>query len=141
MTFDLTQTYTRTFFFSYDSPFSRGNKEKLFEGGFSAHVGKHFLFPVKVILSILALLFIYLYFSKRKILTSITMGMIIGIKLILTLWKCPYFITRTMDVGQSFQQQVYTAKAKCTEHLLLFIYTLIYILLKKTKCTVYILQI
>ncbi|UJR20313.1 hypothetical protein I4U23_023444 [Adineta vaga] len=61
-------------------------KDKRLEESFSAHIGPHSLLIVEVILSILSLLLIYIYFFKHKLIqTSIAMGVIIGIKLILTL--------------------------------------------------------
>ncbi|CAF4364973.1 unnamed protein product [Rotaria sp. Silwood2] len=59
-------------------------KDNRLEKGFSTHVGPYSLLIVEVILSILSLLFIYIYFPKKS-LTSIIMGIIIGIKLIITL--------------------------------------------------------
>lgn len=61
-------------------------KDEQLEQRFSAHVGPHSLLIVEVILSILSLLLIYIYFLKHQIIrTSIAMGIIIGIQLILTL--------------------------------------------------------
>ncbi|CAF5170581.1 unnamed protein product, partial [Rotaria sp. Silwood1] len=59
-------------------------KDKRLENKFSTHAGPHSLLIVEVILSILSILFIYIYFPKQ-IITSIIMIIIIGIKLILTL--------------------------------------------------------
>ncbi len=61
-------------------------KERRLEESFAGHIGPHSLLIVEVILSIVSLLLIYIYFLKQKpILTSIIMGIIVGIKLILTL--------------------------------------------------------
>ncbi|CAF0948730.1 unnamed protein product [Rotaria sordida] len=59
-------------------------KDNRLEKAFSTHVGPHELLIVEVIISILSLLFIYIYFPKKSS-TSIIMGIIIGIKLILSL--------------------------------------------------------
>ncbi|CAF1683030.1 unnamed protein product, partial [Adineta ricciae] len=69
-------------------------KDKRFEEGFSAHAGPHSLLIVEVILSILSLVLIYIYFLKHQIVrTSIAMGIIIGIKLILTLSLLSFYRT------------------------------------------------
>ncbi|CAF1221218.1 unnamed protein product [Rotaria magnacalcarata] len=59
-------------------------KDDKLEKGFSAHFGSQSLLILEVILSILSLLFIYIYFPIKNF-VSIIMGIIIGIKLILTL--------------------------------------------------------
>lgn len=59
-------------------------KDNRLEKGFSAHVGPHSLLIIEIIISILSLLFIYIYFPKTNFI-SIIMGIIIAIKLILTL--------------------------------------------------------
>ncbi|CAF3229358.1 unnamed protein product [Rotaria sp. Silwood2] len=51
-------------------------KNSLLEEGFYAHIGRHELLIVEVILSILSILLIYLYFTKDTC-TSIIMGIII----------------------------------------------------------------
>ncbi|CAF2801552.1 unnamed protein product [Rotaria sp. Silwood2] len=56
-------------------------KNSLLEEGFYAHIGRHELLIVEVILSILSILLIYLYFTKDTC-TSIIMGIIIVIILI-----------------------------------------------------------
>jgi hypothetical protein len=59
-------------------------KENRLEERFSAHAGPHSLLIVEVILSISSLLLIYIYFPIN-LRTSIVMGILIGIELILTL--------------------------------------------------------
>jgi hypothetical protein len=60
-------------------------KDNRLEEGFSAHVGPHSLLVVEAIISILSVLLIYIYFFPIKPRSSIITGIIIGIKLILTL--------------------------------------------------------
>ena len=67
-------------------------KETKLEQGFSAHVEPYLLLIIEIIMSITSLLFIYIYFPKETF-TSIIMGIIIGIKLILTLILIPFYRT------------------------------------------------